>query len=372
MRDAVMHQLIHHLPIDTQHYQPAVVYLNGEYWGILNFRDRHDEHYLHAHHGIDPKHVAILESNARLRIGTDDARMDYLEMVAAIGNGILDSWEAVDDRMDLSQYLDYLITQMYSNNTDWPHNNIRYWRYTGSSHGPLGARNDGRWRWLVFDIDFSFGLIHRGTGKHTNMIEHLLVENLRHPDRGMPWWAHDLPLGIVAIDEARAELIQRTATHLSTTFHPVRVTDVIQFSAQQIEAEIPNHYRRWGRPSPDGWQNHVNIMIDYAKDRPDIFRQHVVDFFSEADGVAQLTVAGLPGYSDVKLHTVPLHSQTPGVEVVGGVWSGLMFTGSAPVVLTSGDVDLRGTVLSGGHQVVEQTRDRLAFTMSGDVSVVLP
>nr|WP_281419839.1 CotH kinase family protein [Evansella tamaricis] len=49
-RDGAMQSLIHQLGLDTQHYRHTVLFINGEYWGIHNLRDRLDKHYLETHY----------------------------------------------------------------------------------------------------------------------------------------------------------------------------------------------------------------------------------------------------------------------------------------------------------------------------------
>ena len=57
--DALMHELIARTKVDVMAYRPAVVFINGEYWGIHNIRERLDQHYLAAHYNLDPENVVI-------------------------------------------------------------------------------------------------------------------------------------------------------------------------------------------------------------------------------------------------------------------------------------------------------------------------
>jgi hypothetical protein len=50
----------------------------------------------------------------------------------------------------------YTALDLFMCNTDWPHNNIRLWRYTGEYNAEL-PQTDGRWRFTLRDMDFSFG-----------------------------------------------------------------------------------------------------------------------------------------------------------------------------------------------------------------------
>ena len=61
LRDALMQQLLRDTDLDTQAYRPAVVYLNGEYWGIYNLREKMSEDYVLAHHHRAPGSVDLIE-----------------------------------------------------------------------------------------------------------------------------------------------------------------------------------------------------------------------------------------------------------------------------------------------------------------------
>ncbi|MEM6327720.1 MAG: CotH kinase family protein, partial [Bacteroidota bacterium] len=52
MRDGLMQTLVSGLDVDVQSYRPMAAYLNGAYWGLLNLRERTNEHYLAMRHGV--------------------------------------------------------------------------------------------------------------------------------------------------------------------------------------------------------------------------------------------------------------------------------------------------------------------------------
>lgn len=160
-RDALVHTLVSHTSIDVMALQPASVFLNGEYWGIHNFREREDKYYMEQHYGVDPDSVAILEGPANVSEGNDSDRMQYLSMISYIDShnmAIQSDFDFISTQMDIDNFLDYQSIEIYIRNTDWPGNNIRYWRKRLPQNMPAAATgNDGRWRWLLFDTDFSFG-----------------------------------------------------------------------------------------------------------------------------------------------------------------------------------------------------------------------
>lgn len=360
-RDAATQTLIQHLTLDTQHYQPSIVFINGEYWGIHNLRDCYDEHYIENHYKIPKNEVVILERSASDKDNDTPLirkyKKQYKDMVDNILRGKLNTWEKIDRYMTVSEYLDYNIIEMYSGNADWPHNNIQFWRYTGNNTSEIHGPFDGRWRWMVFDIDPGF------TTKDFNMVEFLLQVKKEHP------WARELIHGLLTIKDIRYEFIQRTAIHLNTTFRPGHVKDHVSKLASAIESEIPEHSARWGQPAVEAWYNEVNLMKNFAEQRPFYFRKHMDNFFDEIKGTANLTISNIDSKADIKLHTVLLKDNTPGVLLENKTWNGLMFTGEAPIKLYSSNVNLNLALIEGSYQIIERTKNSLVFNIYGDVRI---
>lgn len=120
--------MVSHMQFETQAFQPSVLYLNGEYWGIHNLRERVDKYFLSAKFGVNEEQLDILEGNMAVDEGDNShyaAMMDYL---LANGAGEATHYNRVKEMMDMESYRDYMISEIFMANTDWPGNNIKYWR----------------------------------------------------------------------------------------------------------------------------------------------------------------------------------------------------------------------------------------------------
>ena len=53
--DATMTGLMDGSGVDVQAYRPVVTYINGEYWGLYNLREKVNEHFLASRHGVHPR-----------------------------------------------------------------------------------------------------------------------------------------------------------------------------------------------------------------------------------------------------------------------------------------------------------------------------
>ena len=151
------------LQLDTQASRPVVVFLNGEYWGIYTLQERYDEYYLQNHYGIAADHSVILRQERRpFSEEKQGMKTHYSEMLRYIRENSLQDpqhYKYIQTQMDVDNYIDYLIAEIYAGNDDWPDNNIYIWRMKTDQYepnAPIGQ--DGRWRWMLFDLDFGFGL----------------------------------------------------------------------------------------------------------------------------------------------------------------------------------------------------------------------
>ena len=62
-RDGLGHTLVSDLKVETQAYQPAVVYINGQYWGIHNIREKYSEAYFEEHYGVTENNLNVIKNN---------------------------------------------------------------------------------------------------------------------------------------------------------------------------------------------------------------------------------------------------------------------------------------------------------------------
>src|SRR5690625_4715329 len=167
LRDAVAQNIISGLAVGTQRYSPKIVFLNGEYWGILNARDRKDHYYLADRYEVEPNKVDLLKKRMEVDRGSKENYEDFLSVLKKAKPKKSDFFESIDSYVDISSFNDFFISSLYFARRDWPRNNVAYWRYHGESPAgsPLNPK-DGRWRWLAYDIDSSF------EHQQTNMLDY--------------------------------------------------------------------------------------------------------------------------------------------------------------------------------------------------------
>ena len=289
LRDGFQQTLIHGFHPGTQRYRPAIVFLNGEYWGIHNLRDRYDDHYLGTNFGVDRNSIVMLENNAVLDEGNpgDEAHYNALiQLISTQNPADAAVWAQINERMDVEDYMDFVLAHIHFRNTDWPGNNIRYWRVK-KAYDPAAANrlNDGRWRWLVFDSDFGYDLQFDyvpglNQGWNHNTLAFALASN--GPGWPNPPWSTLLLRRLMLNPDFKREFITRYSVLLETRFSPERTTQVLDSLASRIRPYMPEHIARWGgNESMAEWEDHIRRMRVFGLNRASAQRAHLGTVFPE-------------------------------------------------------------------------------------------
>ena len=311
-RDALMTTLARESGLDVQAYRPAVVYMNGEFWGIHNIREKLNEHYLASHYGVDPDHLDLLEGNGAAVTG--DAA-DYLSLVKFISTndmGNPSNFNSVRARMDIENFINYQVAEIYFGNTDWPGGNIKFWR---------PRTPGGRWRWLLYDTDFGFGRWDHSPFSH-NTLEFALEPD--GPEWPNPPWSTLLLRTLLENQSFKRDFINRFADQMNTVFSPERVVDAIQTLQATLEPEMPAHFEKWSG-SMAQWDDATEVLIEFGRHRGPHVRRQIMDHFG-LDGSALISLeVDPPGAGVIQLNSLLIETFP---------WSGQYFKQN-PIQLTA-------------------------------------
>jgi len=265
LRDALFNELIKgKINIDYNAYQPSIVYLNGEYWGMLDTREKIDEDYILSNYNISTDDFDMIENQDNVYNGTYDNYQNFLGYVTSHDLNIKENYDYVKSQMDVDEYINYMILEIYIGNTDWPGNNLKYWK---------SKLPGGKWRWILYDLDFGYG-VYDPNIKH-NTLEFALEPN--GPGWPNPPWSTELFRKMVTCNEFKNEFIKRFSNYLNTLFNPQRVVGIIDSMQSKIENEMNYHNQRWN--GIWDWNGKVNFLREFATLRPGYVMQHIHSTF---------------------------------------------------------------------------------------------
>lgn len=283
--------------------QPVLLYLNGQPMGIYYLRERVHERLLAEGHGVRDAEI--------LRDPDNPAQRDVVRGDAAAWDALVDYAAQHDLRepgalahvarlVDLENLTDYYLLQIYAANNDWPHQNVTVFR------DPAG--DDRRFRFLLWDIDHAFWI---DSDLHIDMVHWLYT-----PHPSLPEMGDTLLIRRLLENEGFREAFLGRAAHLlNTTLHPDNVIAALERLAARIAPDIALEEQRWQSTRP--WTEHLERMRDFARRRPDIVRQHLVDRFG-LSGTHRLAVrAPDPAEGAVWVNDMPLIGDYEGIHFPG-------------------------------------------------------
>ncbi|MGY6562676.1 MAG: CotH kinase family protein [Luteibaculaceae bacterium] len=328
-RDAVLQHLAKDFNVETQFSEPTVLFINGEYWGIHNIRDRYSTHYFEAKYGFTAQEITVLENNAEFKRGNPAGAGHYQTLLQFINNNALSeeaNYQTVSEMMDIESFIDFQITHIYAKNTDWPGNNVLYWRYINSTGGSGTGAADGRWRWAIFDLDFGFDLDmiyvpHLNEGAAHNTLAFALAPN--GPAWPNPAWATLKMRKLIENESFVNQFTNRFCDLLNTVYKPEFVLTTIDSVKNLYQPEMQEHINRWRRPtSISAWLSNVEQMKDFAQVRADFQFTHLKNTFNLGEKQLLTVDVNNPSFGNVQVNTIAIESGTRGIGNTPYPWQG--------------------------------------------------
>ncbi len=301
-RDAMIHTLVRGLDLEVQAYRPCSLFLNGAYWGVYNLRERADENTVASHHGLDPADIDYIQytndpnsEDFDVISGSPD---DFLALAAFFEECDLsdpDAYERVSSWIDLDNFIDSVVTEIYAANKNWPGHNFRAWRVHGS---------EGRWRWPIQDLDWGF---------YITLVHDDMVTYATDPASGLAGHNTIFFRKLLENPDFKYRFINRIAGYCGTIFRPEVVVATIDSLSAERDPEMQREIARWVTAPyyfdwmPDTyaeWLQGVEETREFARRRIPYLQQHVVAKFG-LSGTADLTVTVTPADAgQVRVDTV--------------------------------------------------------------------
>ena len=319
IRDRLASSISEGLGVDYQRGRFAVVYYNGEYYGIHSIRERSTEYYFETHYGLNPDDIDLLKADNSVSAGS---AVDYVALMDWLESNHLDveeNYAYVESQIDVDNFINYMQTEIYANNRDWPGNNLKKWR---------SSNPKTKWKWFLYDMDFGMG---NGYSEYTNNIfEFAAAEDGKSWPNGPEYTL--LFRRLLENSGFRTAFVNRMAALLQMNFESSRVLARIERMMNEIDSEIPRDQKRW-KLSSSRMDRQLEEIKDFAHERPGVVYDELREYFElgksapvtlSVTGPGRILVHGLG--VDVASLTVPFFEGTPVLlsaePTAGGVWAG--------------------------------------------------
>jgi hypothetical protein len=271
-RDGLMTSLVKDWDLEMQDHRPAHVYLNGQYWGIYNIREKINRFFIEDQSGFSRDSIDLLEQNMLVKKGS---AAHYKRMIDYIGRhdmSVDSHFTRVASMMEIDNFMHFQIAQIYFDNKDaW--GNIRFWR----PHRP-----DGKWRWILYDVDQGFGL-HDPLAYQSNTLA--MHTDAHGPSWPNPPWSTFLLRKLLENPDFKNKFVTRFFDALNEEFKGENVVHKIEEFEAFYKDELPRQWARW-RGNKESWDEQVVIMKQFGQKRPTYLRQFLIAEFGLGEETA--------------------------------------------------------------------------------------
>lgn len=138
--------------VAIQRGKPCALFLNGEYWGIYNIRERYNAEYIGNRYNLNADEVMVVKAGNPVT-KPDETMESYqymLDVVTECDLAYEDTYALAEGLVDIQSLIDYCCINLYVANQDVGFGyNTALWRTTQEGT----PYSDGKWRFMLYDLD---------------------------------------------------------------------------------------------------------------------------------------------------------------------------------------------------------------------------
>ena len=376
-RDAIIQRtMAKNVDLDWQACHSAVLYINGEYMGMLNIRERSNEDNIYSNYdGLEDLDMIEISHEKdgnkdlfieELKEGSDDFYNAFKAFYSEKGHTLAE----YEQWLDVSEYLNVIVMNLFYGNIDFPGNNTVFWRPNDDATIDMPKR----WRVIVKDTDFGLGLYGRQNNYNT-------INLLYNPssDSGNAWAftepATRLIKNMLEDEDILKMFIDKCCVFMGDFMNGKGTGEMIDIIKAEALEEFVAHRDKYNAGGGGWWgwggqtdnradiENKFNNAKNWAEGRPDNFYKFIGDKWKLGTPIP-LTINSNKSVTAITMNGIKLSENTFNGKFFAN--RELNITGTA----IEGQ-EIKGWRLSGARNE-EVTGSELAIKMSDKALTIEP
>ena len=262
IRDCLMTGLLEDGGVDlcVQAYVQTALYLNGQYWGVYNLREKVSRAYIAQHYSVTNKDsIDILRGNGVLVSGDPKAVDDYNALIDFCKSKNCDlsnygDYEYVCSQMDVENFALYCAAEIIVGNND--SGNIKWWR---------SSEKDGKWRWIYYDFCDAMARNDEKDDSVTNGYRRDFFSKYFNPEGhgAGKGFSTVLARSLLKNNEFVEIFLKACALMVNDVYSPEKINAKVDVLSSTIASEIEWDFPRWDL-TVKNWKAHINNVRGYA------------------------------------------------------------------------------------------------------------
>jgi len=337
IRDAYVHNMAKRggLNLDVRLGEKAVVYLNGQYWGVYDLRETPDDHdFTKYYYDQDKYNLEYLETwgNTWAQYGDPSQTFgDWDNLFNFIfTNDLADpnNYAYLTSQYDVTSLVDYVLVNSFTVCTDWLNYNTGWWRGLNPEGGHL------KWGYILWDNDATFGHYINYTGVPDQSPQ----AKPCNPETLLQQWQD--PEGHIKIlnklrenPEFNQYYLGRQVDLMNTTFSCQNMLAELDTIIKVLTPEMAQHAQRWFGTYTD-WLLNVAKLRKFVEDRCAFFSEGLVDCYNMTGPYQTVFMVDPPDAGQLSVNSLSNVITPWTANYMGGIDTKLSVTALQPTVYT--------------------------------------
>ncbi|MFA7325648.1 MAG: lamin tail domain-containing protein [Candidatus Kapaibacterium sp.] len=284
-------------------YKPIIFYLNNEFYGLINLRERIEDEFLSDIYNLNDKSINFFENNG---ITVRGDYFEYLNFVNKFKDNNSTNINDIKNYLDVNNFFDYSLLYIYSINSDWPSLNVKLFN---------SKQGDRKFRYIVNDLDVTYG--YSADKQSFDKIESILNDTIN--DYSVVFNK------VIKNSQLKVQFLSRAADLINSVFRTENMKSVLDSLTEQIREYIPLQQQRWEGSCID-WEEKIDVMKVFLEERPAFFMNNLNFHLNESKGTSNFSLSTYPPNSGTfKVNTITVDTSE---------WSGRYFQ-TLPVTITA-------------------------------------
>ena len=290
IRDAYIHHLsqLADLRLDERSTKSCILYLNGEYWGVYEMREKVDDHdFTDYYYDQDKNNLQYLKTwgNTWIEYGGAQAQTDWDNLKNYITTNSMANqanYQTVKSQYNTGSIIDYFLLNSYVVCGDWLNWNTAWWRGLDTN----GEKK--KWRYTLWDMDNTFDHGTNYTGIPTMSVNADPCDPSTLSDPGgqghIPIW-NELLNNSDFFDDYLNRWQDLANGYLSCD----TMIAILDSMINVIDPEMPRQIAKWGGTYTE-WQSNVQDIRDFINARCSIMNAGFGPCYPTLSGPHNVTV----------------------------------------------------------------------------------
>ncbi len=278
-------------------YTPALSYLNSEFYGLINIRERLNDDYLAEYYKIDKDNINYYEDNGDFVSGDFFRYNKYYNFI--LENEFVEDnkYNLIDSLVDINNFINYTMFGIYAANYDWPWKNIKLYQ---------SDELDNKFRYMIHDMDWTYS--HFEFTPNQNKLELIVNDTFSHVSIILNKFFKN--------QQFKNQYLTNSADMINSVFKPDNMKFVLDSLANQVREYIPLQQQKWEESCQD-WENKIENMKVFFDERPEYFIKNMNFYLNDNNGTSIFTLSTYPPNSGTfKVNTITVDTSE---------WSGRYF-----------------------------------------------